>query len=125
VLCQFEKAEDSLKQALALDQQDSGPVYMDLVELGRLKFHQRKLEESGEYYKRGLLELKRVNAQTQAPIGYSEILDEYAAVLAALGRPDDSETKMQEAREIRYAHPNMDSLTSDTPYGQACEQVGK
>ena len=125
VLCQFDKAENSLKEALALDQQDSGPVYMDLVELGRLTSHQQKFEEARRYYERSLVELDRVNGQSQSPIGYSEILDEYASVLAALGRQDDSETKRQRAKELRDKHPDMHSLTTQTPYGQACEKSGK
>ena len=48
--CFFEESEKYLKESLALDRANNGPIHMSLLELARLKLAQGKYEEANNYF---------------------------------------------------------------------------
>lgn len=123
VTCFFELAEEELNLAYELDKQSSGPVYLTLVELARLNLDQKKYAQSVRYFERALPELESVNAATEVPMAFAEILDEYAAASRAVGRTANAETTAERASAIRAANPDGQSITDRTPYGKQCTKT--
>ena len=50
VLCNWDKAEQHLQQALMLDRKNHGAFYLSLIELSRFYHAQTKLEQAKPYY---------------------------------------------------------------------------
>jgi tetratricopeptide (TPR) repeat protein len=120
VTCFFNEAERELNLAYDLDRQAGQPLYFSLVELARLTLDQHKFPQSVLYFERALTELDRANAGRDAPMGYADVLDEYALALSGAGRTQDSTTMRKRALEIRDANPGGHSITDRTPYGRHC-----
>ena len=118
--CFFNDAERELNLAYDLDKQAGEPLYLSLVELGRLTLDQQKFPQAVLYFERALPELDRANAAKDAPMAYADILDEYASALLGVGRKQDSSTAKKRASDLRGANPEGFSITDRTPYGKHC-----
>jgi tetratricopeptide (TPR) repeat protein len=123
VTCFFDLAEAELTLAYELDKQSSGPVYLTLVELARLNLDQKKYAQSVRYFERALPELESVNAATEAPMAFAEILDEYAVASRAVDRTANAETLAERAAALRAANPDEQSIIDRTPYGKQCTKI--
>ncbi len=120
VTCFFDMAEAELNRAYELDKQSFGPVYLTLVELARLNLDQKKYAQSVDYFERAMPELEFVNAVTEDPRAFADILDEYASALGAVGRAAEAQTATQRASDIRTKNPGTQPITDRTPYGKQC-----
>lgn len=118
--CFFNEAEHELNLAYDFDKQAGEPLYLSLVELGRLTLDQQKYPQAVSYFERALPELDRANAAKDAPMAYANILDEYASALSGVGRKQDSSAATKRASELRGANPKGFSITDRTPYGKHC-----
>ena len=119
VTCFFDEAEKHLNLAYQQDVNTGGPSYNDLVELARLNLDQKKWKASIAYYKKALPVLDAINASTDAPHAYADILTEYALAIDKAGESGALGYR-NEAESIRKKHPEGHSITERTPYGTQC-----
>lgn len=120
VVCEFSEAEKSLIRAYELDKQAGDPTYISLLELGRLMAEQKKFVEAAAYYERVIPELEANRASTEDPIGFADILDEYAIALRNANRAAEAQVLATRGAKIRSANAGKVSITDRTPYGQKC-----
>jgi tetratricopeptide (TPR) repeat protein len=120
VTCMFALAEDNLNKAYELDVQTSGPSFMSLVELARLNYDQKKYSQAVGYFSRAFSDMDRFDASRREPIGYADLLDEYAAALTAIGRGLEGKEAKAKASSIRVNNQGRYSVTDRTPYGTEC-----
>ena len=120
VLCKFSESEESLKLALSLDRNTAGPIYMSLLELGRLNLDQKKYVEAIPYYEELVKILDESGIDKESPMEYSFVLDEYAETLVEAGRKLDGERLVEKAKKLRGDNQNRFSITDRTPYGSRC-----
>lgn len=120
VTCFFDLAETELNSAYELDKKAGEPLYLSLNELGRLTLDQKKYQQSAGYFERALKVMDLVNFQQDAPIGYADVLDEYAQALAGLDRSAEATNFKKRAADIRQKNPSRYSITDRTPYGKFC-----
>ena len=118
--CQFAYAEEALLEAARLDEETGGPLHMDKVELGRLNLDQGLHAAARHYFEQALPLLEAKASEREAPAGFADFLDEYAAVLRATGDPGKAARVADRARALRAANPHGKSLTDRTPYGKHC-----
>jgi hypothetical protein len=88
---------------------------MSLVELARLNFDRQQHGTAVEYFDRVVLELEASHADTRDPIGYAQILDEYASSLEQTGKNGLAGKFHDRARDLRKAFPGQSSRTDRTP----------
>ena len=124
VQCFWDESEKYLLRAYQLDHETSGPEFMSLLELSRLKFDQKQYDKSVPYYRRAIEAMEKVNAPTEAPAEFSVVLDEYAKVLRATGKEPDANSVQTRANNIRSKNPGRQSITERTPYGTQCTSKG-
>lgn len=120
VTCFFDLAESELNRAYELDKKAGQPLYFSLTELARLTFDQQKFQASINYFERTIKELDLVKGAEEAPIEYSNILDEYSVALSKIGRETDAINVKYRSTEIRKTNPQRKSITDRTPYGKYC-----
>jgi len=120
VVCEFSDAEKSLTQAYDLDKQAGGPTYLSLVELARLTLDQKKFPDAVGYFERAIPELEARRAPTEAPIGFADILDEYATALRSSHRVAEAQTVATRSEKLRSENAGKSSITDRTPYGKKC-----
>jgi len=120
VQCFYEKSEEYLIRAYKLDLEINGPSFMDLVELARLNFDQKKFNESIPYFENAIRSLEEVKYDTKAPIGFRDILKEYSIALKNVG--SHGKVKMVDSRikDINSKNTKGYSITDRTPYGTQC-----
>ena len=123
MICDWVEGEKGLTEAYDLDRQNGGPAYMSLVELARLNFDRQQHGTAVEYFDRVVLELEASHADTRDPIGYAQILDEYASSLEQTGKNGLAGKFHDRARDLRKAFPGQSSRTDRTPYGTQCHDV--
>ena len=117
VLSNFNEAELYLKKALALDQEEGGQTFLDLSELARLNYAQKRFPEAIGYYESDINALKAIRADEKSPGGFTDLLIEYAHSLREVGRASDSANVEAEIAKLKARHPDMHSGTDITPYG--------
>ncbi len=119
VTCFYDEAESYLLKAYELDQQSSGPAYMSLTELARMNLDRGHFIQAVNYYQKLLDEFPE-EMQKKAPIGYADILDEYATAIGRTPRFVEAIDVRKLERKIREEHPEGYSITDRTPYGSQC-----
>jgi tetratricopeptide (TPR) repeat protein len=87
VTCFYEHAEEYLSKALTLDEESSGPTHYPLIELARLNLDRGKYAEAVPYFERVLPIVEKLNSEALDPIGFADLLDEYAVHLLSRGAP--------------------------------------
>ncbi|CDZ94053.1 MULTISPECIES: hypothetical protein [Pseudomonadaceae] len=120
VTCFFELSESELNLAYKLDKEAGNPLYLSLVELARLSLDQNKYHEAVGYFAKAIVEFDKEDFAANAPIGYADVLAEYAASLSAIDKKSEASSIMHKAAEIRAANPQGRSITDRTPYGKFC-----
>lgn len=120
VTCFFDESETYLKKAYELDKKTNGPVYMSLTELGRLNLDQKKYDRALKYYDEVIPMLEKMGAETEAPMEFSFMLDDYADMLSNSGMEQKASEYKQRADEIRKNNPKRHSISERTMYGTQC-----
>ena len=123
--CDYAGAEALLSQALQLEEGASGPdsglTSMRLFELARLNAAWGRPDEARLYYARAVPIVGNLDIETSDPIGFADVLDDYAAVLEASGDTEAAATTRQDAERLRRAHPQMRAGFVKEPYNSHCE----
>ncbi len=120
VMCDWEEAEKALEEAFELDVKSGGPRWMPLVELARMSIAQKKYIKAKKYFERLMPILQEIQAETQDPLGYADLLDDYALVLERTGEQEIAQRHRERARQLRDAFPGLTAHTEITPYGRQC-----
>jgi tetratricopeptide (TPR) repeat protein len=120
VTCFFDESETYLKKAYELDKKTNGPVYMSLTELGRLNLDQKKYDQALKYYNEVIPMIEKMGAETEAPMEFSFMLDDYSEMLSNTGMEQKAGEYKQRAEEIRKKNPKRHSITERTMYGTQC-----
>jgi len=120
MICDWVEGEKGLTEAYDLDRQNGGPAYMSLVELARLNLDRQQYGNAVEYFDRVVPELETSHADTRDPIGYAQVLDEYAASLEKTGKNGLAGKFRDRAGDLRKAFPGKSAHTDRTPYGTQC-----
>ncbi|MBA3031349.1 MAG: tetratricopeptide repeat protein [Desulfobacterium sp.] len=120
VQCFWDEAENYLLKAYELDFKTSGPEFMSLTELSRLKYDQKQYDKAVGYYKIAIQAMEKAGAPEKAPSGFADILDEYASALQNEGKVTESTVFRSKADELRRLNPGGHSITDRTPYGTQC-----
>ena len=120
VQCSWDEAEKYLLKAYELDLKTGGPGFMSLTELSRLKYDQKSYDSAIMYFERAIPAMEKAGAPTQAPMGFAEILDEYAIALRNVRRDAEANSVQERASKLRTDYPQGHSITDRTPYGTQC-----
>lgn len=123
VTCRYDVAEKHLNQAYEIDKQSSGPTYRALVELGRLNLKQGKSTEAVSFFDRAVLDLEKAKVPKSDPIGFAEVLEDYAKALYDAGDSSRSRTMIARANEARAQNSGKTATMGLTPYGTQCGEV--
>jgi len=118
--CFYDHAQEYLTKSLKLDEESSGPIHYPLIELARLNLDQGKFAQAVPYFERAIPVVDKLNAEALDPIGFADLLDEYAKALNATGRASDASTLSARANGLRSKHQGATSRTDRTPYGKFC-----
>lgn len=121
-ICDYAEAQRGLDEAMKLDQNTGGPVYMSLLELARLSAAQGKFAEAATYYEKFWLAVPKDLAEKEDPIGSAEALEEQAEAYRQVGNAALSKSTKDRAQQLRSANPGKPSNTDHTPYGKFCDQ---
>ena len=113
----LQEAENYLLKAYELDLQTSGPEFMSLTELARLKYDQKQYGKAVGFYERAIRAMEKAGASEKAPIGFADILDEYGNALQHTGQTKESRNIRSKASKLRRLNPGGHSVTDRTPYG--------
>jgi tetratricopeptide (TPR) repeat protein len=122
VICDWAESEKGLLKALELDRKVNGPVHMDLDELAFMYHAKGEIQKSAEYFSQGKTLLDKLDADKRDPIGYANILSEYADVLDQLGNHAEAGGMRAKAAEVRKSSILKASGHAKTPYGEHCDQ---
>jgi tetratricopeptide (TPR) repeat protein len=122
VVCEWAEAEKSLKTSYELDLDHDGPYWMPMVELTRMSRAQKDHQKALGYYSELMPILKDIQAETQDPLGYADILEEYAESLEQTGSPEKGTKLKERAKQLRETFPGMVAHTEKTPYGTQCQK---
>lgn len=120
MICDWVEGEKGLSEAYDLDRQNGGPAYMSLVELARRNLDRQQYGNAVEYFDRVVPELESLHADSRDPIGYAQVLDEYAASLEETGKNGLAGKFRDRAGDLRKAFPGQSAHTDRTPYGTQC-----
>jgi hypothetical protein len=121
VICDWPEAERGLNEAYNLDQQTHGPSYMSQLELARLNYDRKQYGKAVEYIDRAMPAIDKYQLDTRDPLGYADLLDEYATSLGKMGKPESVGKWRARAEELRKAFPGKNADTDRTPYGTQCQ----
>jgi len=116
-ICDWNEAEKGLSEAYDIDSQNGGPAYMSLVELARMNLDRGQYDKAFEYFDRVMPDLEKRQLDTRDPLGYADLLDEYANSLEKIGKGESVSTLRARAEVLRRTFPGKSPHTDRTPYG--------
>jgi hypothetical protein len=123
-LCKYDESEKLLLEALLLEEKasgvDSALTVMRLFELARLQYDRGLYSASLPYFERAVPAVTRLGAETSDPIGFSEVLEEYATALARSGEASRAEALRVQAGSLRARHPGKMARAMQVRYNQRC-----
>jgi tetratricopeptide (TPR) repeat protein len=120
VTCKYDAAEKHLNKSYDLDKKADAPTYLALIELARLSLAQSKTLEAVGFFERAMPELETVKLAKKDPIGYAELLEEYAKALSVSGNTSRAKSIAARASEMRAANQGKVGIYAETPYGKQC-----
>ena len=120
VLCLWNAGIDDLNQALHLDEILHGPVWMDLLELGRLYHAYGDHSGAEAYFDRFFGGMPFDEVAQPVPDELILTCEEAADVAAALGKSEKASQYRDKAASVRNTHPQATVPKDWTPYGLGC-----
>lgn len=120
VTCFFDESEKYLQNAMKLDKQVSGPVYMSLLELARLNYDQNKFAQAVVYFEKLPTIYNEVKLDALDPIGTALVYEEYSVSLNRTNDKSKSKNFERKANSLRSYNPHNFSKSERTPYGTQC-----
>ena len=121
-ICDYVEARRGLNTAIKLDEESGGPAFMSFLELARLELDQGNFKDSVAFYSRFESSVPKDTAEKNDPIGYADVLEEYARAAEGSGNGALSSSLRQRSAQLRSANPGKSSNTDRTPYGKYCHQ---
>jgi hypothetical protein len=123
-LCKYEDAEKLLTEALRLQEKagppDSAFVSMRLFELARFHYDRGEHERAIPYFARGFQVAGKLDAESKDPIGFAEVLEEYAIALEKSGDASSAFGRKSEAAKLRALYPGRPAASLHVRYNQPC-----
>ena len=123
-LCKYDEAEQLLLEALQLEEQesgaDSGLTSMRLFELARLSAARNRFDEAHQYYSRAIPVVRELDIESVDPIGFANVLSDFAKVLESLEQESAAEDAARESEQLRAAHPGRQA--GFTPRSYNCPE---
>jgi len=127
-LCKIEEAENLLTEALNLEEENSGPksveTTMRLFELARVKTAQKMPSDAVTFYDRAISNVRELNIEASDPVGFSLVLDDYAAELSKIGSSEKSAESIAEATRLREMNAGRVAGLRPDDYSLACSNNG-
>lgn len=120
VTCFYDLAQEYFDKAYALDKETNGPTYMSSFELARMHLAKGDNKRAVTNFERAFKEGQAAGLETRDPIGFANMIDDYAKSLEALGETRAAEDRRRLASSIREANKNAKTKTDLTPYGTQC-----
>lgn len=121
-ICDYVEARRGLNTAVKLDEESGGPAFMSFLELARLELDQGNFKESAAHFARFDAAVPRGTAEKEDPVGYADVLEEYARAAEGSGNGPLASSLRQRSKQLRSANPGKSSNTDRTPYGKYCHQ---
>lgn len=117
-------AEQLFREAIALEELASGPnsgrLSRRLLEFGRFLAYQGRERDAVAYFERGIPIAEALGVETEDPIGFATVLEEYATVLSAADRQAESAAALQRATAIRELNPGKKASFQSDRYPADC-----
>jgi tetratricopeptide (TPR) repeat protein len=120
VTCFYDLAQEYFDKSYAMDKETNGPIYMSSFELARMHVAKGDNKRAVTYFERAFEEGQAAGLEMRDPIGFANMIDEYAKSLEALGETRAAEGRRRAASAIREANKNAKTKTDLTPYGTQC-----
>jgi tetratricopeptide (TPR) repeat protein len=120
ITCKYDVAEKHLTKAYELDKKASGPAHNLLVELARMNLAQGKPVDAANNFEKALPGLEKARAQKYDPIGFAEVLEDYATALDKGGMQSQAKTVSARAAEVRAHSQGKAPVALRVAYGSHC-----
>lgn len=125
-LCRVDAAEKWFRDSIALretlpDVTDSAWLTQNYLEFARFLLSRGRTEEAEEYMARAIPMLDDLGLEYSDPIGYAEVLDDYAAALDAVGKYPESQAQTDRAANLRRENPDRRADFKPIPYPADCD----
>jgi len=119
-LCKYDEAEQLLLEALRLEEQDSGTksglTSMRLFELARLDAARDRFDQAYQYYSRAIPIVRKLDIESADPIGFANVLSDFAEVLESLGQDQAATEAIRESEHLRADHPGRQAEFTPRSY---------
>ena len=122
-LCNFEEAEETFLEALKLEEKKSGPdrqISNRLFMLAQLKFDKHKYDEAIIYFEQVIPIMEKLGDDREDPVGFSYILDNYAASLIKSNQKEKSIIYQERAKELRLNNSGRSENCQPVSYNRTC-----
>lgn len=120
-ICQWDAAVQDLDHALAIDDRTRGPVWMDLLELGRLYHAKGDNVQAEMQFDRLFKDMPEDILAKRDPNGLYGLLMEASQTKAGLGKTSESVGLRTRAEKLRAKNPRIAPPADWTPYGLHCQ----
>ena len=112
-LCQFSEAEKYLLEAANLESEISGGkgihLSQDYFELARLYYDYGKFDKAVPYFQKAIPLAEEVRVASSDPIGYANVLEDYAVALSKVGDANQSKAIEQKIAALRQSNPGKNA----------------
>jgi tetratricopeptide (TPR) repeat protein len=119
-LCKYDEAEQLLLEALRLEEQESGTesglTSMRLFELARLNAARNRFDTANRFYSRAIAIVRTLDIEISDPIGFANVLHDFALVLDSLGLDQEATRTARESEQLREAHPGQQATFTPRSY---------
>jgi tetratricopeptide (TPR) repeat protein len=126
-LCKYDEAEELLLEALRLEEEasgtESGLTSMRLFEIARLNADRARYDAALPYYDRAISIVRKLDVETSDPIGFANVLSDYAVVLETTGNYEKARNLRDESDRIRAAHAGERPGFVPQSYAQKCRDA--
>lgn len=123
-LCNFELAEKYLKEAAALERKISNGkgvhLSQDYFELARLYYGYNKYSEAVVYFKKAIPLVETLGIENSDPIGYADVLEDYAKALVKSGSPSEAPAIRDKISQIRKNNAGRSAGFKPVQFNKEC-----
>ena len=123
-LCDYAESEKLLLESLFLEEETTGPgsglTSMRLFELARLYFDQGFFQKSIPYFRRGISNVEALGIENSDPIGFSNLLADFARALTENHQIDQAKLFEKRIRDIHDQNYGKQAGFKPTRYNTYC-----
>ena len=123
--CDYPKAAEYLQQALSMekkiaDREFTPNITKRLGELARLSSARKMYKESADYYQEMIPGLESLGVPGQDPIGFANLIDDYASVLSKIDQEPLAQIQHDKAERIRRENSDAEAIFKPEYYEREC-----